>query len=93
MLGRPRRGLSQTQMEGVRAVGALLPLPAKDIQFSLIWPLVRLAYQASANRILQHIFPLLVVSFVSTQLRIPEITLLNWMLTRTPHFFEARFFQ
>jgi hypothetical protein len=64
--------------------------PTKNVQFSMEWPVFWRAYQPSPNRILQHIFPFLIVIFFSPQLRIPEIALPNWMLNRTRPFLRSQ---
>ena len=50
-------------------------MPAKDIQFPLVWPLMGYGRQTSTHRIISHVIPFCGIAFVAAQLGVPKISL------------------
>ena len=56
--------------------------PNQRIHFSLVWPICGSCHQTGPHRVFDHIPPLVVVAFLSSQLGIPEIALPDWSVLR-----------
>jgi hypothetical protein len=52
-------------------------MPLEDVEFPLVRPVLRPVDVTVANRIIDHVMPLLCIGFGSTELPIPKVTLPN----------------
>ena len=56
--------------------------PNQRIHLSLVWPICGSCHQAGPHGVSDHISPLVVVAFLSSQLGLPEIALPDWRVLR-----------
>ena len=56
--------------------------PNQRIHFSVVWPICGSCHQTGPHRVFDHIPPLFVVAFLSSQLGLPEIALPDWRVLR-----------